>query len=198
MNVQAGVALAALLVSMAALAVSSMLSWRQLRSLRSANHLPVAIDLLTRDMGSAEFHDQERMVIRRLADVPPDVPVSQLPEPLRGAAYAVSSFYDSMGILVAFGCIEERLVVATINYRVRRIWRVLESHIQAERKIRGALYLDFLEDLACRAHANDPLTLHAELGLRSMPHAQDSPGQAPQRRSYRTRHSPAVRPSLPD
>jgi hypothetical protein len=138
----------------------------------------VAIELITRDMGLDEFWAKERLLARRLVDLDPDVPISQLPEPLRGTAYAVASFYDSMGILVAFGCIDEKLVVATTNYRTRRVWQVLEPHIRAERTARGSLFMDFSEDLACRAHANDPQRLHDELGLRSMPDLRARPRAA--------------------
>ncbi|MEU4424007.1 hypothetical protein AB0F81_25535 [Actinoplanes sp. NPDC024001] len=137
--------------------------------MRSANHLPVAIELITRDMGLAEFWNQEQLLVSGLADVSPDTPVSELPDPLRSAAYSIASCYDSMGILVAFGCIEERLVVATTNFRIRRMWRALEPHIHAEREARQGLFMDFFEDLACRANAHDPMALHHELRLRSMP-----------------------------
>lgn len=176
MNVEVVVATAALTVSIAALGASSMLSWRQLRSLRTANHLPVAIELLTRDMGKERFQAQERYLIETLAEVEPGTAVSHLPERLRDAAYTVSSFYDSMGILVAYGCVEERLVLSTINFRIRRIWGAMEAHIHAERRLRGALYLDYLEDLAYRANHADPAVLRDQLGLHRMPEpARPSP-----------------------
>jgi hypothetical protein len=171
MTVQTAVAVAALLVSLLALGLSSYLSVLQVRSLRSANHLPVAIELLTRDLGKEDFQTKEQAVLSGLKAVDPETPLSQLPQPLRGAAYNVSSFYDSMGIMVAFGCIDELLVVSTINYRVRRIWEAMASHIRAERLVRQSPFLDFLEDLACRVTAHDPDTVHADLELRSMPHA---------------------------
>jgi hypothetical protein len=159
------------MVSLLALSLSSYLSVLHLKSLRSANHLPVAIELLTRDLGREEFQSKEHAVLIGLQSIDRDTPLSQLPQPLRGAAYNVSSFYDSMGIMVAFGCIDELLVVSTINYRVRRMWTALEPHIRAERLVRQSPFLDFLEDLACRVTSRDPNAVHTALGLRSMPYA---------------------------
>lgn len=166
---QTVIALAALVVSLLALGLSSCLSFLHLRSLRNANHVPVAIELLTRDFGREDFQAKEQAVLAGLKLIDKDTPLSQLPQPLRGAAYTVSSFYDSMGIMVAFGCIDELLVISTINFRIRRIWAALEPHIQAERVDRQSPFLDFLEDLACRVTANDPTTVHRALNLRSMP-----------------------------
>lgn len=174
MTVQTAVALSALLVSLLALGFSSYLSVLHLKSLRSANHVPVAIELLTRDLGREEFQAKEQAVLAGLRSVDRDTPLSQLPQPLRGAAYNVSSFYDSMGIMVAFGCIDELLVVSTVNYRVRRIWAALEPHIRAERLVRQSQFLDFLEDLACRVTSRDPNAVHVALALRSMPYAAEA------------------------
>ncbi|MFI7543950.1 hypothetical protein [Actinoplanes sp. NPDC049599] len=167
----------AVVISLAALAVSSVMSWRQLKSMRSANHLPVAIELLTRDYGRPEFQRTERRILAELPAADPAGGVSGLPEPLHSSAIQVINFYDSMGILVSFGCVEEELVLASINHRIRRIWRTLEPFIRAERARRGGLYLDFLEDLAVRAHRRDPGDLHDQLGLREMPVGARAPAR---------------------
>jgi hypothetical protein len=159
----------ALVVSLVALAISSIISWRQLRSMKSANHLPVAIELLTRDYGKPEFQRQERTMMEQLPSIVPAIPISALPEALYIDTLQVINFYDSMGILVAFGSVDENLVLATINYRIRRIWQTLEPFVRAERELRQGPFLDFLEDLAARANAVDPQQLHDRLRLRQMP-----------------------------
>jgi hypothetical protein len=165
-NVLAWLAVA---ISVAALAVTWVISARQLRSMRSANHLPVAIELLIRDYGRPDFQQSERRMLRELPDMDPADGISGLPEDLLSEALRVIAFYDSMGIVVAFGCVEETLILASINFRIRRIWRILEPFIRAERDKRQGPFLDFLEDLAARAHATDPQRLHERLGLREMP-----------------------------
>jgi hypothetical protein len=169
MVIQTLLSAGAVVISLAALTVSSVVSWRQLKSMRGANHLPVAIELLTRDYGKPEFQRNERTMLAELPAAEPAAGVSGLPEPLLSSALQVINFYDSIGILVSFGWIDEELVLATINHRIRRIWQVLEPFIRAERAVRGGPYLDFLEDLAARAQRRDPQSLHDELGLREMP-----------------------------
>ncbi len=169
MEAQTLLAVVAVLVSLAAFSLSTLISWRQLRSMQSANHLPVAIELLIHDYGRPDFQQNERAMLDELSSIDPAVGVSQLPEPLLSKSLQVIAFYDSMGVLVSFGCIEEELVLTTINYRIRRMWRVLEPFVRAERERRQGPYLDYLEDLAVRAHRVDPRRLAQRRGLRSMP-----------------------------
>ncbi|WP_305786284.1 DUF4760 domain-containing protein [Symbioplanes lichenis] len=168
MGAQTLLAAFAVVISIAALAVSSALSWRQLRSMRSANHVPVAIEMLTRAYGNPEFQRAELDMLARLPTLDPKAGFSGLPESLLTTSLQVIAFYDSMGILVAFGCVDEVLVLSSINFRIRRVWRTLEPFVLAERRLRQGLYLDFLEDLAARAEQSDPQRLHERLGLRSM------------------------------
>jgi len=131
----------------------------------------VAIELLTRDYGRPDFQRNEQSMMEALPATDPAGGISGLPEPLLSGSLQVIAFYDSIGILVAFGCIDEELVLTAINYRIRRIWQGLEPFIRAEREFRGGLYLDFLEDLAVRAHRTDPRQLAGRLGLQEMPTA---------------------------
>lgn len=124
MSAELLLAVVALVVSVAALAVSSLLSWRQLTSMRHTNHLPVTVELLTRDFMDESFQASERLALTGLPAADPDAGFSGLPEPLRSAVARV------------------------------------------ERDLRGAPFLDFLEDLAARAFAKDPNRLHHSLGLR--------------------------------
>ena len=169
MEAQTLLAVVAVAVSLAALSTSSMISWRQLRSMQNANHVPVAIELLIRDYGRPEFQQSERTMLEQLSSIDPSIGIHRLPEPLLSKSLQVIAFYDSIGIMVSFGCIEEELVVSTINYRIRQIWKVLEPFVRAERELRQGPYLDFLEDLAVRAHRADPLKLGQRRGLQGMP-----------------------------
>lgn len=174
MEAQTVLAVVAVVVSLVALLLSSAISWRQLRSMQNANHLPVAIELLTRDYGRPEFQQNERAMLEQLSSIDPAVAFSQLPEPLMSKSLQVIAFYDSMGILVSFGCIDEDLVLTTINYRIRQVWKALEPFVRAERELRQGPYLDFLEDLAARAHRADPFNLAQRRGLQVMPRLSGS------------------------
>ena len=92
MAAQTMLAALAVAISLAALAVSSIISWRQLRSMRSANHVPVAIELLTRDYGRPEFQRNERRMLEELPTIDPRVGVLGLPEPLISATLQVIAF----------------------------------------------------------------------------------------------------------
>jgi hypothetical protein len=177
------IALGALAVSVSSLAVSGLISSRQLRSMQGANHVSVAIELLTRDYGRPEFQEMERRVTQDLPGTDKDSSFFELPEPLRSDAYTVATFYDSMAILVYFGFIDEKLVVSTINYRLRQIWSTLEGPIRIERTRRDAPFFDFLEDLCVRVSANDPSTIHRQLKLKEMPIKSSMPSSERDNRS---------------
>ena len=95
MEAQTVLAVVAVVVSLVALLLSSAISWRQLRSMQNANHLPVAIELLTRDYGRPEFQQNERAMLEQLSSIDPAVAFSQLPEPLMSKSLQVIAFYDS-------------------------------------------------------------------------------------------------------
>lgn len=175
--------LTALAVSLLALVISVLLSVRQLQSMRHANHLPVAIELLTRDFNSDTFLARERKVVAELAEHNPALGFSGLPDEIRTATYSVAFFYDSIAILVAFRFIQENLVLGTMSYRIRRIWRVLEAHIDGERRLRGHPFLDVLEHLAALAFAQEAAGPRGRIRLRTVSRSRepmDQPGVLPQ------------------
>jgi hypothetical protein len=159
----------ALSVSVIALGLSVFFSSQQIRNMRASNSVPVAIDLLTKEWMQDEFQQREIMVVNEIGQHDPAIGFSGLPQHLGAAAYNVALLYDSLGIFVAFGFIDETLVLSTRNYRIRRIWAVLEPHILGERELRGATFLDFLEDLAYRAHQHSPEEHARRLDLHTMP-----------------------------
>jgi hypothetical protein len=159
----------AMIVSVVALGTSTLISAAQTRSMRKANDLPVMIELLTKDYVKAEFQDRERLVIEALASDDGELGFEQLPEPLRSAAYHVAWYYNAVGVLVALGSIDERIVIGGINYKLRRVWSAMEPHIRAERKARGKPFLDGFEHLAARAFATDPLMMQREVGFQTVP-----------------------------
>jgi hypothetical protein len=58
----------AIIISVLALVASGLLSVRQLRSMRHANSVPVAIEMLTREFSKEDFQDKESLVLEQLAD----------------------------------------------------------------------------------------------------------------------------------
>jgi hypothetical protein len=158
----------AMIVSVLALCVSSVLSSAQVRSMRKANDLPVMIELLIKEYVNDEFQSRERLVVEALPDTDVALGFERLPEPLRSATYHVAWYYNATGLLVALDAVDERMFVGGINYRIRRAWSVMEAHIAAERKARGKPFLDGFEHLAARAFAIDPFILQQELKLQKV------------------------------
>jgi hypothetical protein len=159
----------AMIVSVVALGVTSTLSWAQVRSLRKANDLPVMIELLTKEYLNDDFQARERLVIESISGSDPNLGFERLPEPLRSAAYHVAWYYNATGLLVGLDQVDERMFVAGINYRIRRVWSSLEPHIEVERVARGKPFLDGFEHLAARAFATDADALHQRLKLQRVP-----------------------------
>jgi hypothetical protein len=159
----------AMIVSVLALGISSVLSAAQARSMRQANNLPVMIELLTKEYLNDEFQERHRTVMEALPGTTSDLGFEGLPEPLRAAAYNVAWFYNATGNIVALDAVDERLFVAGINYRIRRAWSVMEAHIIAERRLRGEPFLDGFEHLAARAFANEPHDLQRRLKFQTVP-----------------------------
>jgi hypothetical protein len=153
----------AMMISIAALGVSTIISTAQARSMRQANNLPVMIELLIKEYINDDFAGRERLVFESIRGTGSDLGFEGLAEPLRTAAYNVAWFYDATGNIVALRAVDERLFVGGINYRIRRAWSAMEAHIEAERRIRGMPFLDGFEHLAARAFASDPNYLQRKL-----------------------------------
>ena len=159
-----------LAVSVLALVVSALIAMRQVRFMRHANNVPVAVEMLSREFRSVDFQRREAYVLTRLREEhDPVLGFGQLPEPARTDVFQVAYFYQTLAFLVAFELADQDLVLATLNYRIKRIWPVLEPYVRREREIRGQGFLNILEDLVVRAHENPSTNLQARLKLRTMP-----------------------------
>ncbi|MGP4050013.1 DUF4760 domain-containing protein [Streptomyces sp. 2A115] len=73
-------------------------------------------------------------------------------------------FYDDVGKLVAFGVVDERLVIGSHGLNIVSMWDALAPYIYRERVLSTPAMLYF-EDLAARAKTRPMATVHAQLGL---------------------------------
>ncbi|MEV6596664.1 hypothetical protein AB0M36_07315 [Actinoplanes sp. NPDC051346] len=168
MNLNLAVNVAAIVISLTAVALSAFFGLRQLRSMQRANSTVVAIELLTRECRSNDFLESEEFVLYQLSADSPDEGVNGLPPEHRRHVTRVGLYFSSLGALSVFGGIETRMIVALVPTRARRAWSVLEPYIAAERRLRSPTYLSFFEHLVCLIADADPAKHHASLGLRSM------------------------------
>jgi hypothetical protein len=129
--------LVSLFLSLSALGTSTFLLVRQRAFMRHANEIPVTIDLY-QEFRSHEFQEAYGFVINSLAsDYEPSSGISGLPEKARIPIIKVASFFTSLGGLVYFEMIDERLAVSLLGTAMHRTWDILEPYITREREIRG-------------------------------------------------------------
>src|SRR5579864_88870 len=92
---------AALVISLAALAVSSFFAIRQIGTARHANQLPIINDVF-REVRSPQFLRQEQLLWQKLPAMRQSIGFSHLPEELRDAASNVCFTYLMVAYLEAY------------------------------------------------------------------------------------------------
>lgn len=125
-----------LLVALAAVAVSSVLSWRAVAVARDANHLPVIADLLAPHR-NPDFMRKERVVHEKLKDFDPGTGFDGLPEPIWEATVVVAEQYQMLGYLVICGVADAALLVHQVRHSAIRTWTAIEPFVRVERQLRG-------------------------------------------------------------
>ena len=163
-------ALAALLIaifSAVAAVVATAVTWRQLHEARIANALPAVIDLF-REYRSPEMTTARRIVFEKLTDAEKQLPLSQLPDDVRPAAYTVSHFLDNLGVMPAEGLMKPKLAAGFFGDTAIELWTHLAPCIERERDRReawrgGRAYQVYFEDLAQRLKETNPQRTHQTL-----------------------------------
>lgn len=150
--------MASILLSIIAVATSTLLLVRQTLFMRHANEIPVSVDLY-QEWRSTEFQTAREYVRESLAgSIDPSMGLSELPKEARILSRRVAAFYSSLGALVALGLVDERFAVTLLGNVAEADWRILEPYIFRQREISG--YDDiytFYEDFVCRTRMNYPL-----------------------------------------
>jgi hypothetical protein len=169
----------ALVVSVAAFAVSSVFAIKQLRSARVANNTVVTIELLAREWRTEEFLESEDYVLNKLTkEHSPNQGTSGLPFEARKHVTRFAQFYSSLGMMWVFNAVDKSLIMSTVSYRVQAAWIALEPYIMTERRMGRPAYLTFFEHLACVASEADTVQLQKSLGLRTFRPPSEGYGQA--------------------
>jgi hypothetical protein len=144
--VTASLNIMALVISLAALAVSSLFAIRQIGAARNANQLPIMNDIFG-EIRSAQFRRQEEILWDKLPTLGHDVAYSQLPDDLREAADNVYLTYLMLAYVVSLRIVDRKLAILPVHYRVVRTWDVVSPFVVQERKLRGyeLSFLNLLE-----------------------------------------------------
>jgi hypothetical protein len=104
-----------LAVTLVAVVLSSVLSWRAVALARNANHFPVIADLLSphRD---PDFIRKERLVHEKLKDFDPDSGFDGLPDSMWEALVVVTNQYHMLGYLVMCGVADADLLMHQVRH----------------------------------------------------------------------------------
>jgi hypothetical protein len=152
-------AIASIVLSLIAVATSSLLLVRQTLFMRHANEIPVSVDLY-QEWRSAEFQTAREYIRKSLSSKHgPSIGLAALPGEARNPGYRIAAFYSSLGALVTLGLVDERFAVSLIGDAAEADWSILEPYIFRQREISGDGYIfAFYEDFVCRVRMNYPVT----------------------------------------
>jgi hypothetical protein len=127
----------ALLVALAAVVSSSLLTWRALRLNQNANHLSIVLEALE-DQRTGEFTRKELELWEQLPKHPVELGFAGLPEPLRSSAYDISCYYQHLGCIAEYGVADWDFIAVQTTYRMLRTWDCVQPYVHAERRNRGS------------------------------------------------------------
>ena len=149
MDTGAVLGIAALVVSVIALLMSSTLSARQVGLMRDANHIPAVINLLS-EFRQVGLHDDYYFVTERLrSEHDPRLGISELPPEVRKSVVNVAFYFQTFAFLVGFGILDERkLFMTALRVRIVNVWRSIEPYVLTERSKHGLDLLAMLEALS--------------------------------------------------
>ncbi|MGW4756146.1 DUF4760 domain-containing protein [Streptomyces chartreusis] len=129
--------IAAVMVSVVALAVSGLASLRQLRLTEHANTLPVLVDLF-REHRSVRLARARQVVYEQLPACDLSTGLAGLPESERDLVRELAWFYDNLGALVTHGVVDIEPVSGYLGGSVISVWERMEPLVQAERSKRAS------------------------------------------------------------
>jgi hypothetical protein len=126
----------ALVASFAALGISVIASYMQIRLSHRANQLPVLVELF-REYRSPRFLTEEEQLWKELPQASPDDGFAGLPSPLRDHVLNVSNYYQTLAYLSLLGVVDDKVAVLPLHYRALKTWQAIEPFVLRERIIRG-------------------------------------------------------------
>jgi hypothetical protein len=161
-----------LVFSVLAIAVSGLLTYRQVRHMQRANLLPVIIELFGQ-FRTREFKVHLLFVERELwTEADREVlGTEDMPDLVKSHVVPVQDHFNTVGILLANNVIDDLLVASYMGGSVVRAWRRIGPYIYNERRRRGdPNYQGFFENLAAVVvDSGGPEALRVKLNLKSLP-----------------------------
>jgi hypothetical protein len=125
---------AAIVVSLISLCTSAILTYRQIRLGRHANHADALLGLYT-ELRKPQFHAHYNYVVHQLGlDYRPDGGIFGLPVHAQAAVVDVAYYYQNLANLMEFGLLDKTTVLPMIRTRIINLWLAIEPFVKAERQ----------------------------------------------------------------
>lgn len=155
-----------LILSFLAVFISSFFAIRQVKVMQQTNYLPILIDMF-REFRDSDFKTHSSYVVNQLKKEcnPAETGYMYLPPDALVHVRTISHFYDNLGLLVANGIIDQKLVLSFMGGSILSTWTVLEPFIRRERELRQGDYQEFFEHLAALAKKTSPDTIRRNMNL---------------------------------
>jgi hypothetical protein len=167
MNWSVAYDLAALIASLVALVLSTLVAIRQSQIAKGSNHAAIVVELY-RDFRSVEYRQQEHLLWSELPKIKEPMRFSEIPEPVQSAAYYVCNLYQMVAVLISLGIIDKRLAILPGFYRMMRTWNIVKPFVEAERSARGNSlpFLNLFEALVMRVSTSDVTAISGKLSAK--------------------------------
>jgi hypothetical protein len=167
MDGSGALSIAALVIALIAIVISSILARQAVRENQNANHMHVTADLL-KNHRTPDFVRTEITLWDELPKHDPALGFVNLPEPVRGYAVDVGMYYQVLAYVSQYGLADSEFIGVQTKYRLLRSWECIAAHVKGERDIRGAenSFLNSYEAFAARVAQMDVDQAQARLVAR--------------------------------
>lgn len=127
--------IAAFALSIVAVGVSILFSYRQAKLTRHTNTLPVLVDFFT-DHRSDRLAAARDFIFKEIEEYDVSLGLACLPEDKQSVVREIAWFYDNLGALVTHDVVDIEPVSGYLGVSVILCWEKLLPLIQAERALR--------------------------------------------------------------
>lgn len=143
----------AIVLSLAAIASSTLTAIRQADLMKRSNHLPAYLSLLN-EFRSVVFNDHYHYICEKLnAEHDARAGIRGLPDEVRRAVYDIGYFYQNFVALRQLDIVDDQVITA-MNFRIIHVWQAIAPYVIRERELmaaRGMQLMEILESYATAA-----------------------------------------------
>jgi hypothetical protein len=159
------------ILSLVVAALASIVAIRQTEVSKEGHLVPALVPLLD-EFRSVEFRNKHRYVLERLQQDydPHKTGFSGLPDEVKDQVIPISHYFDNVGIFIAFGWIDDDLVLSYMGNAINSTWTTLAPYILEERRRREDYdYECFFEHIAGLIRKRPPSEIRRRLRLERQP-----------------------------